>query len=156
MCPPVASRQRNGRRERIRLEVERRDVPVQMVDRRERQAPPPRQRLGGRDADEQRADEPGAGRDRDEPDVVERRIRLGERLADDRADELEMAARRDLGHDAAEARVQRGLRRDDARADLANSRDQRRSRLVARGLEPEDHGSSGSLHMINASSRLSV
>ena len=34
------------RLERFRLEVERRDVPVQVVDRCERQASPPRQRLG--------------------------------------------------------------------------------------------------------------
>ena len=42
------------------------------------------------------------------------------------------------------------------RADLALVCDQRGRSLVAGGLEPEDHGSAGSRHMISASSRLSV
>ena len=42
-----------------------------------------------------------------------------ERLADDRRDELEMPARGDLGDDAAVLRVQVGLRGDDVREDLA-------------------------------------
>ena len=103
------------RLERVGLEVERRDVPVQVVDRRERKPPRPRERLRRGDADEQRADEARAARDADEVDVVERRVRLAERLPDDRQHELEVPPRRDLRHDAAEARVELGLRGDDVR-----------------------------------------
>jgi hypothetical protein len=51
-----------------------------MVDRRERQAARSGEPLGGRDADEQRADEPGALRDRDERDLAEARARLAQRV----------------------------------------------------------------------------
>jgi hypothetical protein len=156
----AARKQAEERRlERLRLEVKRRDVPVQVVDRRERQPPGPCERLRRRDADEERADEPGPARDADEVEAVERRVRLAERLPDDGQHELEMAARRDLGHDAAEARVELGLRGDDVRPDLTVVRDDRRSGLVARGLDAEDHATGcgcGSRHMISASSRLSV
>jgi hypothetical protein len=72
-----------------------------------------------------------------------------------------MASRGDLRHDAAEAGVQFGLRGDDVREDLAVARDHGGGRLVARRLETEDHRATssrtaGSLHMISASSRLSV
>ena len=149
------------RLDRVGPEEERRDVAVQVVDGRERQAARPGQRLRGRDADEQCADEPGALRDRDRVDVVERRSRLAERLAHDRDDELEMPPRRDLGDDAAVAGVQVGLRGDDVRADLAlpRSRAPPRSRrrtspdrgssrlgllvlllLVGDGVAPHDQG----------------
>jgi hypothetical protein len=91
-------------------------MPVQVVDRDERKAARPRERLCSGKADEQRADEPRALRDCDPVDVVERCARLRERFAHDGRDELEMPARRDLRHDAAEARVQVGLRCDDVRA----------------------------------------
>ena len=117
---PAAREQAEERRlDRLRLEVERGDVAVQVVDRDERQVPRPRDRLRRGDADEQRADEARALRDRDAVDVVERRARLPERLAHDGRDQLEMPARRDLRDDAAEPRVQVRLRRDDVRADLA-------------------------------------
>ena len=45
---------------------------LQVVDRRERQAPCGGQPLRGRDTHEQRADEPRPLRDRDQLDVVER------------------------------------------------------------------------------------
>ena len=77
-------------------------------------------------------------------------------------DELEVPPRRDLWDDAAVARVQR---RPATATTFATTRpsavDERRSGLVARRLEPEDHESppgseTGSFHMISASSRLSV
>src|SRR5205807_1166476 len=49
-----------GRLDRVRLQVERGDMPVQMVDRVQRQAPRPGDRLRRGEADEQRADEAGA------------------------------------------------------------------------------------------------
>ncbi len=151
---PAAREEAEERRlERARLEVERGDVPVEVVDRHERQATRPRDRLRGGDADEQRADQPRPLRHGNAVDVVERRAGLGERLADDRRDELEVATRGNLGNDAAVARVEVGLRRDDARAYLSLLGDERRGGLVARRLEPENHAS---LHMMSASSRLSV
>ena len=157
---PAAREQAEERRlERVGLEVERRDVTVQVVDRRERQPARPRERLRRGDADEQRADQPGPARDGDELDVVERRAGVAERLPHDRQDELQVPPRRDLGHDAAEPRVQVRLRGDDVGADLSVARDERGRRLVARRLDPEDHATRcgcGSRHMISASSRLSV
>ena len=94
---------------------------LEVVDRDERQAPRPRERLRGRDPDEQRADETRALRDGDPLDALERSSRFGERLADDGRHELEVAARRDLGHDAAVARVQVGLRGDDRREHASSS-----------------------------------
>ena len=73
---------------------------------------------------------------------------------------LEVPARGDLGHDAAVARVQLGLGGDDVRAHVAASRDERDRRLVAGGLDrrgsPGPHGGGGSFHMISASSRFST
>ena len=80
------------RLERIRLQIERRDVPLQMVDWRERQALRPRDRLRRGDADEQRADQSGTGGDSNEVDVVERSVRICERFAHDGCNELEMTA----------------------------------------------------------------
>ena len=51
----------------------RRDVPLQMVDRRERQLARGRERLGGGQADQQRADQPGPLRRGDQLDLLERR-----------------------------------------------------------------------------------
>ena len=70
---PSAREQAEKRRlDGIRLEVERGDVPVQMVDRYERQPAAPGEPLGGREPDEQRADEPRPLRDRDPVDLVQR------------------------------------------------------------------------------------
>ncbi len=134
-------------------------MPVEVVDRSERQPARPGERLRRGDADEEGTDQARAARHRDEVDVVERCAGIGERLANDRQHELEVPSRRDLGHDAPELRVEVGLRGDDVRADLAVVRDERRGGLVARGLEREDHATGcgwGSRHMISASSRLSV
>ena len=62
-----------------------------------------------------------------------------ERLAHDGSDQLEVPARRHLRHDAAEPRVQIRLRRNDVRANLPAVGDERHRRLVATGLDPEDH-----------------
>ena len=111
---PAAREQAEERRlERIGLEVERRDVALEVVDGDERQPARPGERLRRGEADEQRADEPGPLGDGDSLDVVERHAGRSERLAHDRSDELEVAPRRDLGHDAAVAGVEIGLRRDD-------------------------------------------
>ena len=142
----------------IRLEIEGRDVALQMVDRRERQPPRPGDRLGGGDSDQERTDQPGSRRHSDEFDVVERGPRIAQGLLHDRRDELEVATRRHLRHDTAVTGVQISLRRDDVREDPPVRCDHRRGGLVARSLDPEDQAGrgSGSRHMINASSRLSV
>ena len=103
------------RLDRVGREVERGDVPVQVVDRHEGQAARPGERLRRREADEQRPDEPRPPRHRDRLDVVQGRVRTIERLADDRRHELEVPPRGDLGDDAAEAGVQVGLGGDDER-----------------------------------------
>ena len=147
-----------------RCEAQRRDVTEQVIDRYERQPARIRQRLAGREPDEQRPDQPRPLRDRERGDVAERHPGLGERGLDDRNDELEVPPRGDLGHDPAEARMQLVLRRPDARAHLAVARHDGGAGVVAGGLEREDHhpaaaGASalgGSRHMIRASSRLSV
>ena len=130
----------------------------------------PGERLGGREAHEQRADEPGALGDADASHVVEADARVVERGPNDRCDELEVASGGDLGHDAPVPRVQLRLRGDDRGEDLAVLGDDGGSGLVAGGFEPEDgHAApppsaaagsstagSGSRHMMSASSRLSV
>ena len=170
---PTAREQAEERRlDGVRGEVERRDVPMQVIDGNERQPSRPRERLGGGEADEQSADEARPLGHGDVREVVERRAGVAERFADHGQDELQMAARRHFGHDAAVARVEIRLRCDDVRAELPLGRDERRGGLVARRLDAENHrqpGSSddqdqalsaslraGSLHMITASSRLSV
>ena len=142
-----------------RVEVQGGDVPVQMVDRNERQLARPSERLGCRNAHEQRADEPRPLRHGDRVEILERRGGAGQRFADDRPDQLEVTARCDLGHDASVGGVQLGLRRDNRRPHLAVSRHEGSGRLVAGRLDPENHASSspaGPFHMISASSRLSV
>src|ERR687887_156502 len=102
-----------GRLQRLRLEVESGDVPVQVVYGGERQATPEGDPLGSRDADEESADQSRAGRHGDELDVVEPRAGRVERVADDVRDELEVPPRGDLRDDTAEPRVQVRLRGDD-------------------------------------------
>src|SRR5438105_1334124 len=136
--PAAREQAQEGRLERLRLEVERGHVPVQVVDRGEREPAPEGDPLRSRDADEERAAQPRAGRHGDDLDVVEPCGRRAERVADDVRDELQVTPRGDLGYDAAEARVQLRLRGDDVRPDVSG-RDDGRRRLVARGLDPEDH-----------------
>ncbi len=107
---PSACEQAEERRlERVGLEVEGRDVAVQVVDRNERQPARPGDRLRRGDADEERADQAGPLRDRDGVEGVEVDSGRVQRLPYDRGDELEMPARGHLGHDPAEARVQLSL-----------------------------------------------
>ena len=69
---PTAREQAEERRlERLRAEVERGDVPVQVVDGDERQAAPPGDPLRGGEADEERSDQAGPPRDGDAVEVVE-------------------------------------------------------------------------------------
>jgi hypothetical protein len=154
----TATRQQAEERrlERLRLEIERGDVAVEVVDGDERQPTRPRNRFCCGEADKKRADQPRPAGDRDTVDVPKARVRLNERLADHRRHELEVPPRRDFRHDAAVARVQLRLRRDDARADLALVGDERSGGLVAARLDPENQRATGSFHMISASSRLSV
>ena len=138
MWPPLASRQRNGGSSEVGCEVEGGDVPVEVVDRHEREPPRPGERLGRGKADEERPDQARTARDGDRVDVVQARAPPGERLAENGSDQLEVSARRDLGDDAAVARVQVGLRGDDVGEDTPVARDEGGGRLVAGGLDPED------------------
>ena len=79
-----------GRVERLGTEIEGRDVPVEVVHRREGQPASERDPLRGREPDEERPDQPRPRRHGHEVDVVERRAGLGEGLPHDRRDELEM------------------------------------------------------------------
>ena len=117
---PAAREQARERRLEVeRLEVERGDVPVQVVHRHERQPAPHARALAAETPTSSAPISPGpavtATVSTSSSDVAG----LVERLADHRRDELEMPPRRDLGHDAAVARVQLGLRGDDVRADRA-------------------------------------
>ena len=95
-----------GRLDGSRAEVERRDMPLEVIDRHKRDIPRPGDRLGRRDADEEGTDETGATRHPNPCDVAESHPRLGQCLADDRTDQLEVTARRDLWHHAAVAGVE--------------------------------------------------
>ena len=139
---PAGEQAQERRLERIRLEIERGDVPVQMVDGRERQPSRPRDRLRGCNADEEGPDQARAGRHADQLDVLEAGACKAESLADHGRDELEMAARGDLGHDSAVPRMQIGLRGDDVREHAPVGGDERGGGLVARRFEAENHGAS--------------
>ena len=140
--PPAREQAEKRRLERLRAEVERRDMALQVVDRHERQAPPPRERFRSGQPDEQRADQPRSLRDGNVVDPLE--AGLAERLPDDRQHELEVVPRRDLRYHAAEPRVQVRLGRDDVGADFPVLGDHRRGGLVARGLDSEDQRAAGS------------
>ena len=103
MWPPLASRHVNGGSNGSG-EVERRDVALEVVDGDERHTARPRDRLGGREADEQRADEARPLRHADAVDVLEAEPGVVERRANDGRDELEMASEA-TRHDSAEPRV---------------------------------------------------
>ena len=147
------------------------DVALQVVDGREREAARGGQRLGRRDADEQRAGEPGPGRDGDEVGVVERGARAVQGVVDDRVGQLEVVAGGHLRHHAA-VEVVDALRGDDVRAHLAVVGHDGRARVVAARLDREYHGPNatgpalgtssmrpssvaGVRHMMSASSPLS-
>ena len=109
---------------------------LQVVDRGQRQPPRGRQALGRGHADQQRAHQPRPLRHRDQLDLVQ--ARALQRLVDDGVDQLEVVPRRPLGHDAAEA-VVHALGGHDVRADLTGARDDGGARVVAGGLDGEDH-----------------
>ena len=79
------------RLERLRQEEERRDVAVQVVDRREWKLPPEREPLRRRQPHEESADQAGALSDGDELEIVQRSAAVAERLSDDRSDQLDVA-----------------------------------------------------------------
>ena len=150
-----------GRVERHRLQPDGRDVPVEVVDHDQGQAGGVGERLGRRDAHQQRADQARALGDGHRVDLGQGQAGALERRVDDGVHRPEVVAGRDLGHDAAVGGVQVGLRRDDARDDLPSPHD-RRGGLVTRGLDRQDRpgpqrSSSGppSRHMMMASSPLS-
>ena len=90
---PAAREQAGERRlDGVRLQVERGDVAVQVVDRDERQPARKGERLRCRKADEERADQPGTRRDGDAIDVVERHTGHGKRLVEHGREELQVVA----------------------------------------------------------------
>ena len=141
--PTAREEAEEGRLRRVGRQVERGDVAVQVVHRNEREPARGGERLGRRQAHQQRADQPRPARDGDGLDLLELRLGLLERLGEHRSDQLEVPTRGDLGDDAAVACVQRGLRGNDVRADAPVSCDERDGRLVARGLDPQNHPNTG-------------
>ena len=137
---PAAREQAEERRlDGLGQQVKRGDVAVEVIDRDQRQPVRPGEGLRRREADEQRADEARALRDGYGIEALEFCARFRQCLPQHRDDELEVAPRGDLRNDTAEASVQLRLRRDDVRENLALVRDDRRSRLVTRSLERQDH-----------------
>jgi hypothetical protein len=136
--PPAREQADERRLDRLVTEVERRDVPLQVVDRNERDPPRPGDRLRRREPHEEGADQPGPARDADARDVAQPHSRLCQRLADHRGHELEMAAGGDLGDDAAVAGMELGLRGDDRREHGAVAGHDGGSRLVAGSLDAQD------------------
>ncbi len=152
----VAARddERDRRQRDLAVREERgRDVARDVMDRHERLAVDERDRLGGLQPDEQRADEPGPLRHRDRGEVLEPRAGVGHRLLHDGHDRLDVVARGELGHDAAVGRVQLGLARHHVREDAAAVLDDRGSGLVAGGLDPEHAGRGRAGHRPGATSR---
>ena len=109
-----------------------------MVDADDRLAERVAQRLGGLDADEQRAHQARAGGDGDAVEVGELDAGLGGRATQDRHDGGDVLARRHLGHDAAVLRVHLDLRRHDVGTDPASVLDDRRGSFVAGGFDSEN------------------
>ena len=114
------------------------EMAFEVVDRDERDPPRERQRLRGRESDEERADQTRTGRGGDEPDVLERDGRRGERLLERRREVLEVRARGDLRHDAAVGRVRGELGGDDVGQDAPVAVEHGDRGLVAGGFDAED------------------
>ena len=87
---------------------------LHVVDADERHVPGVGERLGGRDADEQRADQAGPDGDGDSADLVVGDAGLDDRLSDHRVEQLEVGPPGDLGNDAAVHGVQIDLAGHDA------------------------------------------
>ncbi len=125
------------------------EVTLEVVDPDEGDAQGPRDRLGIREAHEERADQPRAGGDRHLPHVGKRRARLSQDLVERRVDPAQVGPCRDLGDDPAGPGVQRHLARHGLGHDPAGPVEQRDAGLVARRFdsqeEPAAHpGASGS------------
>ena len=104
------------------------------------------ERLGGVQPDQERAGQPRTSGDRDGRQVGPAYPGFGERPPDGRHDGEEVLARGDFRHDAAEAGVDLHLRGDDVGERPAPAGDDRRRRLVAGALDPEDEGRVLRLH----------
>ena len=76
------------RLEPLGLEEGRGHVTLEVVHRRERQAPGRREALGRLQPDEQRADQPRAAGDGYQVDVIQRRARAIQRVVDNAVDQL--------------------------------------------------------------------
>ena len=121
---PAAREQREERRlERLGLEVERRDVRVQVVDRDERQARSDQASAFAAETPTSSAPiSPGPRVTATASTSASVASASASASATTGANELEVPARGDLGHDPAVARVQVGLRGDDVREHLALAR----------------------------------
>ena len=146
------------RLDRVGLQVVRRDVTVEVIDRHQRLAVCRRQRLRRAQPDQQRADQPWALGDRDLVDLGEARAGLLERGGHHAVDQLQVVARGDLGDDSAVALVERSLGGDHVRED-PRPVDDGGAGVITRRFESEDQAieapSAASSHMIRASSPLS-
>jgi hypothetical protein len=115
---------------------------LEVVDRHQRLAGRPRDRLGGHQPDDQPADQARPGGRGNRIDLVERHIGAGERFLDQPVQRLDMRARRDLRHDAAIGAVFVELRQHDVGEDFAAAvlmaRDDGSRRLVAASFNAED------------------
>src|SRR3990172_3794502 len=120
------------------LEKRGENVALEMVDADQREPPDVGEGLRHRAADEERPDEARPLGHRDGLQIGEGDPGVTERLLDDRDDDLEVAPRRQLGHHAAVGRVDLVLGGHDGGQDLRAVRQDRRRRLVAGGLDPQD------------------
>jgi hypothetical protein len=93
------------RLEGVRREEARGDVPVQMVDARQRELVRGGECLRRGEPDEQRRDQTRATGHGDQVDLLERGAGARERIVDHVPDQLEVVARGDLGYDTAVAVV---------------------------------------------------
>jgi hypothetical protein len=98
------------------IQPERLDVTGEMVDRDQRAAQRPGDRLRERHANEQRADEPRPLRDRNRIDIGPTPAGIRQRSLDHAADVPNVLARGQLGDHATPLAVNGHLRRDDAGA----------------------------------------
>ena len=120
---------------------------VQVIDRVEGLAGGEGQRLGGGDADHEAAfDEPRAYRDGDAVQVVEGERGAFQGVFDRGAEQRDVLTARDLGNDSAELRVEGVLIGRDVREHAAPVADDRRRRVVARGLDSEQEHRAGVRH----------
>ncbi len=121
------------------LELVDGDVGGEVVDAVERLVVCEGERLGGGDADQQRAGQAGAAGHGDRVDVLDAYAGLGVGLLERRDHRLEVGAAGDLGHDAAEPYVLLHARRERMREQLGAA-DDADTGLVARRLDPEHKG----------------